>query len=40
MGSVPPKMNLLERVRTMEIAKGQEYAMQCPGQAYPVPIVR
>lgn len=40
MGSVPPKMNVLERVRTMVVEMGEEYAMQCPGQAYPVPFVR
>lgn len=40
MGSVPPKMNLLEKVRTMQVQIHTEYAMQCPGQAYPVPFVR
>nr|XP_036670161.1 Down syndrome cell adhesion molecule-like protein Dscam2 isoform X20 [Drosophila suzukii] len=38
--SVPPKLNLLERVRTMEVPLGTQYAMQCPGQAFPVPINR
>ncbi|XP_034142408.1 Down syndrome cell adhesion molecule-like protein Dscam2 isoform X14 [Drosophila guanche] len=37
VASVPPKLNLLERVRTMEVPLGRVYAMQCPGQAYPVP---
>ncbi|XP_017467243.1 PREDICTED: Down syndrome cell adhesion molecule-like protein Dscam2 isoform X29 [Rhagoletis zephyria] len=40
VGSVPPKMNLLEKVRTMQVSQGAIYAMQCPGQAFPVPIVR
>ncbi|XP_039148162.1 Down syndrome cell adhesion molecule-like protein Dscam2 isoform X25 [Drosophila simulans] len=40
VASVPPKLNLLERVRTMEVSLGTKYAMQCPGQAFPVPINR
>ncbi|XP_070851128.1 cell adhesion molecule Dscam1 isoform X11 [Drosophila suzukii] len=40
VASVPPKLNLLERVRTMEVPLGTQYAMQCPGQAFPVPINR
>lgn len=40
VGSVPPKMNLLEKVRTMQVPQSTTYAMQCPGQAFPVPIVR
>ncbi|XP_030242130.1 Down syndrome cell adhesion molecule-like protein Dscam2 isoform X35 [Drosophila navojoa] len=40
VASVPPKLNLLERVRTMEVPLGAQYAMQCPGQAFPVPINR
>nr|NP_001036481.1 down syndrome cell adhesion molecule 1, isoform BG [Drosophila melanogaster]ABI31032.1 down syndrome cell adhesion molecule 1, isoform BG [Drosophila melanogaster] len=40
VASVPPKLNLLERVRTMEVSVGTKYAMQCPGQAFPVPINR
>lgn len=32
-------MNLLEKVRTMQVPQGATYAMQCPGQAFPVPIV-
>ncbi|CAD7012105.1 unnamed protein product [Ceratitis capitata] len=40
VGSVPPKMNLLEKVRTMQVPQASTYAMQCPGQAFPVPIVR
>lgn len=33
-------MNLLEKVRTMQVPQSTTYAMQCPGQAFPVPIVR
>ncbi|KRF98099.1 uncharacterized protein Dwil_GK22019, isoform BJ [Drosophila willistoni] len=40
VASVPPKLNLLERVRTMEVPLGFKYAMQCPGQAFPVPVNR
>ncbi|XP_039227498.1 Down syndrome cell adhesion molecule-like protein Dscam2 isoform X33 [Drosophila yakuba] len=40
VASVPPKLNLLERVRTMEVSLATTYAMQCPGQAFPVPINR
>ncbi|XP_055906126.1 cell adhesion molecule Dscam2 isoform X12 [Eupeodes corollae] len=40
VGSVAPKINLLEKFRNMEVQAGENYAMLCPGQAYPVPVVR
>lgn len=41
VGSVPPKLTSLhDKFQFLQVKIGQEYAMQCPGQAYPVPIVR
>ncbi|XP_073812159.1 Down syndrome cell adhesion molecule 1 isoform X32 [Musca autumnalis] len=41
LGSVPPKItNLHDKFQVLQVRMGEDYAMQCPGQAYPVPFVR
>ncbi|KAM8712137.1 hypothetical protein ACLKA7_012632 [Drosophila subpalustris] len=41
IGSVPPKINNInDKFQLMQIKLGHNFAMQCPGQAYPVPVVR
>ncbi|XP_017467241.1 PREDICTED: Down syndrome cell adhesion molecule-like protein Dscam2 isoform X27 [Rhagoletis zephyria] len=41
VGSVAPKVTSLhDKFQVLQVKMGQEYSMQCPGQAYPVPIVR
>ncbi|KRF79705.1 dscam, isoform O [Drosophila virilis] len=41
IGSVPPKItNLHDKFQFVQVNLNEDYSMQCPGQAYPVPIVR
>lgn len=41
LGSVPPKItNLHDKFQVLQVKLAEDYAMQCPGQAYPVPFVR
>lgn len=41
IGSVPPKINNInDKFQLMQIKLGLNFAMQCPGQAYPVAVVR
>lgn len=41
IGSVPPKItNLHDKFQFVQVKLNEDYSMQCPGQAYPVPIVR
>lgn len=41
VGSVPPKIsNINDKFQLLQVKLGEGYAMQCPGQAFPVPIVR
>ncbi|XP_017132734.1 Down syndrome cell adhesion molecule-like protein Dscam2 isoform X23 [Drosophila elegans] len=41
IGSVPPKINNInDKFQLMQVKLESDFAMQCPGQAYPVPIVR
>ncbi|KRF98051.1 uncharacterized protein Dwil_GK22019, isoform N [Drosophila willistoni] len=41
IGSVPPKINNInDKFQLMQVKLSSNFAMQCPGQAYPVPIVR
>lgn len=41
LGSVAPKIpNLNDKSQIIMVAEKTQYAMQCPGQAYPVPVVR
>lgn len=41
LGSVAPKIaNLNDKLQVTIVMQGSQFAMQCPGQAYPVPIVR
>nr|XP_036670187.1 Down syndrome cell adhesion molecule-like protein Dscam2 isoform X47 [Drosophila suzukii] len=41
IGSVPPKITSLhDKFQVLQVKLAEDYSMQCPGQAYPVPIVR
>ncbi|XP_070851144.1 cell adhesion molecule Dscam1 isoform X27 [Drosophila suzukii] len=41
IGSVPPKINNInDKFQLMQVKLESDFAMQCPGQAYPVPVVR
>nr|XP_032292768.1 Down syndrome cell adhesion molecule-like protein Dscam2 isoform X16 [Drosophila virilis] len=41
IGSVPPKITSLhDKFQVLQVKLSEDYAMQCPGQAYPVPLVR
>ncbi|XP_033154243.1 Down syndrome cell adhesion molecule-like protein Dscam2 isoform X45 [Drosophila simulans] len=41
IGSVPPKINNInDKFQLMQVKLESSFAMQCPGQAYPVPVVR
>ncbi|KAM7342874.1 Down syndrome cell adhesion molecule 1 isoform 4-T6 [Cochliomyia hominivorax] len=41
LGSVAPKIpNLNDKSQIIMVSENSQYAMQCPGQAYPVPVVR
>nr|XP_017031904.1 Down syndrome cell adhesion molecule-like protein Dscam2 isoform X8 [Drosophila kikkawai] len=41
IGSVPPKINNInDKFQLMQVKLASAFAMQCPGQAYPVPVVR
>ncbi|XP_032292766.1 cell adhesion molecule Dscam1 isoform X8 [Drosophila virilis] len=41
IGSVPPKINNInDKFQLMQVKLESNFAMQCPGQAYPVPVVR
>ncbi|KRJ98246.1 Down syndrome cell adhesion molecule-like protein Dscam2 isoform X36 [Drosophila yakuba] len=41
IGSVPPKINNInDKFQLMQVKLESAFAMQCPGQAYPVPVVR
>ncbi|XP_043640529.1 Down syndrome cell adhesion molecule-like protein Dscam2 [Drosophila teissieri] len=41
IGSVPPKINNInDKFQLMQVKLETTFAMQCPGQAYPVPVVR
>ncbi|XP_070134554.1 cell adhesion molecule Dscam1 isoform X4 [Drosophila bipectinata] len=41
IGSVPPKItSLSDKFQVLQVKLAEEFSMQCPGQAYPVPIVR
>ena len=38
---VPPKITSFnDKFQALQVKMSEEYAMICPGQAYPVPIVR
>ncbi|XP_026835373.1 Down syndrome cell adhesion molecule-like protein Dscam2 isoform X17 [Drosophila erecta] len=41
IGSVPPKITSLhDKFQVLQVKLEEDFSMQCPGQAYPVPIVR
>nr|NP_001036489.1 down syndrome cell adhesion molecule 1, isoform BC [Drosophila melanogaster]ABI31040.1 down syndrome cell adhesion molecule 1, isoform BC [Drosophila melanogaster] len=41
IGSVPPKITSLhDKFQVLQVKLAEDFSMQCPGQAYPVPIVR
>ncbi|KMY91942.1 Down syndrome cell adhesion molecule-like protein Dscam2 isoform X48 [Drosophila simulans] len=41
IGSVPPKITSLhDKFQVLQVRLSEDFSMQCPGQAYPVPIVR
>nr|XP_017031903.1 Down syndrome cell adhesion molecule-like protein Dscam2 isoform X7 [Drosophila kikkawai] len=41
IGSVPPKITSLhDKFQVLQVKLSEDFSMQCPGQAYPVPIVR
>ncbi|XP_043866975.1 Down syndrome cell adhesion molecule-like protein Dscam2 isoform X6 [Drosophila mojavensis] len=41
IGAVPPKiLNIHDKFQLMQVKLGYDFSMQCPGQAYPVPVVR
>ncbi|XP_043064021.1 Down syndrome cell adhesion molecule-like protein Dscam2 isoform X25 [Drosophila ficusphila] len=41
IGSVPPKINNInDKFQLVQVQLESDFSMQCPGQAYPVPVVR